>query len=510
MSHSDDRNSLGFPVLICGLPRAGTSFLYGALSQHQYFKNEKFADKELRYFQTFLGNRPWGRVDAVSSEVFAGIDALIAPQIVKRIDEMLRSIRGGSHGHYLNANPDDIFYSEYILEAVPTTKFLITLRDPLTNIWSQLNYPLHTWGKREKTGFFKEDTVVARAEHWNKVVKHVLKYKFVTRPNQFFFVEQERLAEGDPAFHLSIEQFLGIPGVAQALDANSGLIVHSSFLGDSETKFKSTTARTEHFRNSELTFAEEPRYVEIVFEVCGTNIRTLQELGLLKLGPSALLAGAYTPPPPRGAWTGKRIRDELFEAVKSTLLRELAQLPEVTVVQIGVGNSATGSNSLARQLVATREWRAVIVEPVPRTAELFRQSVGCEKIKVIEALCVSDADPREDGQPTITLQSVVREHAEGRVNAIVINTWGDAIAILRSFDLLHYRPELILFKTTRLNAEAIDRYRASLSNLGYLSVRLGDDYIATRRDWLNAEAADDLHLLEHVVRTFRPHALEIY
>jgi len=542
MSKSGEAGSAGFPLFICGLARAGTSFLHSALVGHPYFRNEKFPDKELRYFQKFLGNRPWGRIEAVSQEKFAGIDALIAPEIVKRIDELLRSIRGGPHGHYLIANPDDIFYSEYIADAVPDAKFLVSLRDPLTNIWSMLNYPLHTWGKRDDSGFFKEADVRACAEHWSKVASHIRKYKLHQRPERFFILEQERLAEGEPDYHLSIERFVGIPGIARLLDARSGLVVHSTFLAERDKKFASAEERTQQFRNVSRIFADEPRYVEIVTSVCRPQILGLQELGFLHRGPSNTLVHAHGPPP-QGEPGGRRIRNGLFDTVKVALFRELSRLPEVRLIQIGAGDG-TRDDPVAPQLAAFPDWSAALVEPVPHLAEaLRRRYAGRDSVAVIEAVCTPDAaegeadfysvrktfaatlnpDDRRSGmsvrsraslashglstediavgfelmrRPAVTLEFIARQQPEGRVNAIVVDAEGDDIAILRSLDLLTCRPELILFKTTYQDPDSLAHYRVLLSNLGYLFVKLGNDGIAVRRNWLQADMTNDLLLLE--------------
>ena len=285
-----------FPLFICGLPRSGTSFLFAVLSTHPAFANENYKDKELRYYEKLIGNRPWGQIDGVSQKKFAAIDRQILPELVRTLDARLRALRGGPRGHYLNANPRDIFCSEFILEAVPEARFVVCLRDPLTNVWSALNYPSHTWGEPLDDGLFCEEDVRRTAEHWNKVTAHILRHGLAGRPQTCFLLEQERLAAGDPALHAGLERFLGLPGVAALLDSQADLVIHSSFLENTDNKgrdrrFSAREQKIGHFRDVERAAQSDPRYVAVVLDTCGANIRKLAGLGLMARGPSLPLLG---------------------------------------------------------------------------------------------------------------------------------------------------------------------------------------------------------------------------
>ncbi|MFM7274803.1 MAG: sulfotransferase, partial [Gammaproteobacteria bacterium] len=193
--NSSPTTGTSFPLFICGLPRAGTSFLFAVLSEHPAFANGNFKDKELRYFEKLIGNRPWNQVEGVSQKKFEGIDADILPVLLRALDERLRATRGGPQGHYINANPRDVFLSRILLETIPEAKFIVALRDPLTQIWSALNYPASTWGARAQSGFFREEDVRRSAEHWNKVSFFIQRDGYRERPGNYFLLEQEHLAE---------------------------------------------------------------------------------------------------------------------------------------------------------------------------------------------------------------------------------------------------------------------------------------------------------------------------
>lgn len=274
----------GQPLFICGLPRAGTSFLFAILSRHEAFANPRFEDKELRYFQNLIGKRPWGLCEAVSQTAYEGIDPLVLPYLLRALNDRLAVLRGGPQGHYLNGNPRDIFCSGFILDAIPEAKFIISIRSPFTNVWSALNYPSHEWGQKTPEGFFKEEHVRNVASHWSKVAQYILENRLHRHPS-FFILEQEKLAAGKPSLHVQLEKFIGVPGIAALLDSNSGLVIHSSFIenkdGLKDRQFDTPEQRATFFRRNYAGFAEEERYTAIIEEVCGNWLRQLNERDIL-------------------------------------------------------------------------------------------------------------------------------------------------------------------------------------------------------------------------------------
>ncbi|MCG5500820.1 sulfotransferase family protein [Ectothiorhodospira lacustris] len=297
MNPSRSSPTNAFPLFICGLPRAGTSFLFAVLTRHPAFANENYKDKELRYFERILGNRPWGTIDGVSQQKFAAIDAHIMPHLLRTLDRRLRLLRGGPDGHYINANPRDIFYSEIIREAMPDSRFLIALRDPLTNVWSALNYPAHTWGQRQDNGFFRPEDVRQTAEHWNKVANHILRHQLHQRPDEVFILQQEHLATGDPALHRALAAFLGLEDVAELLDHHADLVIHSSFVPDDagkgrDRRFANATEKQAHFERHQDMFTAEDGYTALVLDICGPQIRKLADAGIMDRGPSLALLAA--------------------------------------------------------------------------------------------------------------------------------------------------------------------------------------------------------------------------
>lgn len=452
----------GYPLLICGLPRAGTSFLFAVLSSHPAFANEEYKDKELRYFEKILGGRPWGKVDAVSQGRFAGIDQHIMPDILRTLDARLRRLRGGPQGHYINANPRDIFYSQPILEAVPDTRFLISLRDPLTNIWSALNYPTHTWGQRDETGFFREADVREAAAHWNKVAAHILRHNLHAQPETFFLLEQERLAEGSPVLHAEIESFLGLDGIAALLDQHANRVIHSSFIEANTSTgstghdrvFASREEKHVHFHNLQRLFAEDGRYAELVLDICGPFVVKLNDIGLLLDRPSTHLLNGYKPARGDDLEARPTLSAVLQQDLATYLLMQVAVHPAGLIIRVGACDQSALAPLRAERCPADN-WRELAIEP-----SRF-QSAESDALTTEGDILVIDAGP-------------------------------EGLDMLMGLDLVARRPRLLACATADITPAVLNRGSNVLTNLGYHCINLAENLLAVRRDCLAADALVEL------------------
>lgn len=491
-----------FPLFICGLPRSGTSFLFAVLSTHPAFANDNFKDKELRYFEKFLGNRPWGGIDAVSQKKFAGIDAHIIPDIVRTLHERLKVLRGGPRGHYLNANPRDIFYSEIIHAAVPEAKFLITLRDPLTNVWSALNYPTHSWGKRdEASGFFREDDIRRTADHWNKVAAHILRFKLHDRPRSCFILEQETLAAASHQFHETLENFLGLAGVASLLDAKSGTIIHSSFVESvdgvgHDRQFSNIRDKIAHFQTTQRMFSEDGRYVSMVLDICGTFVQRLAEIGLMQLGPSLRLLSSHAR---KNADSGAPdFHAKLYAFTTEYLLQKILTPDNPSyVLVLGLPINPT-EDPLGAYLASTPGIRALVLESNPMRAEAFRTHFShAPGIEIRHSpLATASATPPSGSDDHLDLEEILAHHEFRDPTVLQIDAGIRTTDMLMAQNFIALRPKLILMPHVEPSIGHDYRARNVFTNLGYQCLCLGNACIAIRRDCLDAPLAEELRLFE--------------
>lgn len=448
-----------FPLFICGLPRAGTSFLFAVLSEHPAFANPHFKDKELRYFEKLIGNRPWSQVEGVSQKKFEGIDADILPALLRTLDERLRAARGGAQGHYINANPRDVFLSRILLETIPDAKFIVALRDPLTQIWSALNYPSSTWGVRSQGGFFREEDVRRSAEHWNKVSFFIQRDGYRDRPASYFLLEQEHLAEATPELHLAIEAFVGLAGIARLLDERANTVIHSSFLDDQQGKgrdreFEDHAEKLAHFRESQLMFTEDPRYTRIVLDVCGAQLEHLMQIGLMRSGPASRLLGSHKAIP-EAAPGAERLSSELYRRTARFLLERLGDVMPGRVLVLGA--APAGSDPLAQWLASRAAPGTALLRHTARQIAPLRVAPTVAGLEVLQIDCI-----------------------------------GESPAVAMKCDFVASRPRLVLMPAIGSDDEQLPALRNAFVNLGYTCARIGASLIAARRDTLDTTLEAEL------------------
>jgi FkbM family methyltransferase len=185
--------------------------------------------------------------------------------------------------------------------------------------------------------------------------------------------------------------------------------------------------------------------------------------------------------------------------------------PDTVFVEIGA-NDGEAHDHLA-PYVRSRNWRGVMVEPVPFVFERLRENYGDLDRVALENAAVADRDgrlpfyaPREadasEGDlppwypaigsfsrevalrlareapgieerierievPCLTFESLCRKHGIGHVDLLVIDTEGYDWEILRRLDLHAHRPRLVVYEHYHLTDAEQGDARAHLASFGY-------------------------------------------
>jgi FkbM family methyltransferase len=207
------------------------------------------------------------------------------------------------------------------------------------------------------------------------------------------------------------------------------------------------------------------------------------------------------------------------------LLYEFANLhSQVLFMQIGANDGNKGD--YLERYVQTRDWRGVLVEPVPYVfANLSRRHGSNSRLTLINA-AIADHDgtaslyylPEDDDSslpswydavatfrrevllthtpwipdidsriatievPTLTFESLCRGQGIERVDLVQIDTEGYDYEVIRQIDLDKVRPAFILFEHYHLRSDERDACQSYLESHGYRSISNFMDTVAIRDD----------------------------
>ena len=207
------------------------------------------------------------------------------------------------------------------------------------------------------------------------------------------------------------------------------------------------------------------------------------------------------------------------------LMYEFANLyPHALFMQIGANDGSKGD--YLETYVQTRDWRGVLVEPIPYVfANLTRRHGSNPRLTLVNA-AISDHDgtaslyylpkDEDDNLPpwydalatfrrdvllthtpwipdiesriatidvaTLTFDSLCRSRGIERLDLIQIDTEGYDYEIIRQIDLDRYRPSFILFEHYHLRPDERDSCRSSLERHGYRAISNFMDTVAILDD----------------------------
>jgi len=222
-----------------------------------------------------------------------------------------------------------------------------------------------------------------------------------------------------------------------------------------------------------------------------------------------------------GVWRTMRQRRFERRLAAPRLLRAFADAyPAAFFVEIG-SNDGEQHDHL-RAFILEREWRGIMVEPVPHVFERLRRNYGAINRVVLENAAIAGRDGtvpffypgpptdeelarlpdwydgigslsreavvahakhipdiearvvREDVE-SLTYASLCRRHRVDRVDLLVIDTEGHDWEILRSLDLARERPRLLVYEHFHLSAGDRRAARAHLEHAGYETLEEGFD-----------------------------------
>ena len=224
--------------------------------------------------QTVLGDD----ADSYIRDSSRTFDAAMVESVLATIAAVYNTALANDQGNFVLANPRDIFYTDYILRHLPEARFIITLRDPVQNVWSSLNYPSGEWGARGPDGLFPRSDIEQTAKHWNKVADRVLEAGMLDDP-RFIVIDQSAMMANPRPVFATMGEFLGIDDLPSHARKFEGTVNHSSF-GASIAPLTHST-EIEAARKGREAFLKEPGFVEAVVAVCKPYLLKFAERGVL-------------------------------------------------------------------------------------------------------------------------------------------------------------------------------------------------------------------------------------
>ena len=258
------------PVFICGHPRSGTTALYNQMYQHPEFKNELYHDKEFKFFRTLIQERPWGRNPNLSDYRLAEnrpLDDLYLKEMIKLTHKFLRKHASGKNGRYLNAYPYDSHHIDYIFAGDKTSRFLILLREPYSNVWSMLNYRggKSDWARKSspKEGVFHKEDIWNCAKDWAITIWSVARIMQTEAAKACLIVRHEQMLLQPSDIYERICTFVGIQRNYPP-DSFESTMIHSSFSPESaegvEPMLRSEMQRRRSDASENIDVAEACEY----------------------------------------------------------------------------------------------------------------------------------------------------------------------------------------------------------------------------------------------------------
>jgi FkbM family methyltransferase len=227
----------------------------------------------------------------------------------------------------------------------------------------------------------------------------------------------------------------------------------------------------------------------------------------------ARVRGEIAASAPVRRWREWRYRRLLARLAGPRLLRAFAEVhPEAFFIEIGA-NDGEGYDHL-RPLIIEREWRGIMVEPVPYVFERLRDNYGSLARIALENAAIADRDgtlpfyhlaeashPEREQLPDwydaigslsretvvahrdeipdielrlvraevpcMTLATLCRKHSVRGIDLLVTDTEGYDEQILRQLDLDRLRPELIVYEHFHFAPEQRARCAERLRDAGY-------------------------------------------
>ena len=196
--------------------------------------------------------------------------------------------------------------------------------------------------------------------------------------------------------------------------------------------------------------------------------------------------------------------------------------PRATFVEIGANDGVEYDH--LRRWIVERDWRGVMVEPVPHLFERLRRNYGGIEGVALENAAISAHDGRlafyhpPEGHfdmigsfsrertlrvgaalgfaeleerlevtevACLSFDSLCAKHAIERLDLLVVDTEGHDFEILRAADLVARRPRLIVYEHGLLSARDRRECRAHIEGLGFATREEGFD------TWCLAAGGDD-------------------
>jgi FkbM family methyltransferase len=223
----------------------------------------------------------------------------------------------------------------------------------------------------------------------------------------------------------------------------------------------------------------------------------------------------------RTRWRGLLFRRTIRRLAGPKLLRTFADAyPEAFFIEIGA-NDGEQADPL-RPFVLSREWRGIMIEPLPHVFERLRRNYGGLERIVLENAAIGDedgtlpiyhvgplGDERREEIPewydaigsfsretvlrhavhipdlehrlastdvsVLTFDSLCRKHAVRDIDLILIDTEGYDYEIIKRIDFATRHPRLLIYEHYLLAPEERSECRAQIERLGYATMEEGFD-----------------------------------
>jgi FkbM family methyltransferase len=224
---------------------------------------------------------------------------------------------------------------------------------------------------------------------------------------------------------------------------------------------------------------------------------------------------------PRRAWRSLRYRRLERRLAATKLIRAFAEThPEALFVEIGSNDGV--QHDFLRPFILERQWRGIMVEPVPYVFARLRDNYGTLRRVALENAAIATRDGtlpffhlREAGAeeraslpawydgigsfdrdvvashashipdiedrivrssvPALTFESLCRRHGVSRPDLVLVDTEGYDFEIVRSIDLARRRPRLLVYEHFHLSAQDRAQCARHVRDRGYETMEEGFD-----------------------------------
>jgi FkbM family methyltransferase len=224
---------------------------------------------------------------------------------------------------------------------------------------------------------------------------------------------------------------------------------------------------------------------------------------------------------PRRAWRSLRFRLLARRLAATKLIRAFAEThPEAFFVEIGSNDGV--QHDFLRPFIRERQWRGIMVEPVPYVFARLHDNYGTLERVELENAAIADRDGnlpffhlREAGPseraslpgwydgigsfdrdvvaghanhipdiedrivrsevPALTFESLCRRHGVSQLDLVLVDTEGYDFEIVRSIDLEARHPRLLVYEHFHLSADDRERCARHVRDQGYETMEEGFD-----------------------------------